>query len=101
MRDLGSVISGAPAVIHHPVGATGRHNKIDIGHWWVIPLTDEEHKALHRGESPWLECGNQDWIDCDTRKEFEKAAFAYVYSQLRNELLLFPSVFDAIRGYHK
>jgi hypothetical protein len=51
VRGLGSVISGGPAVIHHPVGRTGKHNKVDIGHWWVIPLTDDEHKALHNGET--------------------------------------------------
>jgi len=50
VRELGSIISGGPAAIHHPVGVTGKHNKVAIGHWWVIPLTDAEHKGLHRGE---------------------------------------------------
>lgn len=62
VRELGSVISGGPAVIHHPIGVTGKHNKIDIGHWWVIPLTDSEHKALHDGET----------FGYGSRKEFEK-----------------------------
>ena len=56
VRELGSIISGGPAVIHHPVGRCGKHNKIDIGHWWVIPLTDEEHKALHNGETFFDRC---------------------------------------------
>jgi hypothetical protein len=73
VRELGSVISGDPAVIHHPIGTTGKHNKIDIGHEWIIPLTDEEHKALHRGEDIWSTMAL--YSQCKTRKEFEKAAF--------------------------
>lgn len=72
VRDLGSVVSGGPAVIHHPVGVTAKHNKVHIGHWWVIPLTDEEHKALHNGET----------FGYESRKEFEKAAYADVVSKL-------------------
>ena len=76
VRELGSVISGDPAVIHHPAGRKAKHNKVEIGHWWVIPLTDEEHKALHRGVLEWSVVG---WFEgCDTRKEFEKRAFEAV-----------------------
>ncbi|MCH8136650.1 MAG: hypothetical protein IIB77_11780 [Proteobacteria bacterium] len=50
VRDLGSMISGGNALIHHPVGLSGRHEKQDIGHAWVVPLTQEEHLALHAGE---------------------------------------------------
>lgn len=47
VRGLGSIISGGPAVIHHVVGRTAKHEKVAIGHWWILPLTDEEHKLLH------------------------------------------------------
>lgn len=73
VRSLGSVISGGPAVIHHAVGATAKHNKIPIGHWWLIPLTDEEHKALHLdGET----------FNHESRKVFEKWAFMQVVERL-------------------
>lgn len=94
VRSLGSVISGAPAVIHHPVGRTGKHNKIHIGHWWVIPLTDEEHRALHSGGRPW---GDQ-W----TRKEFERWAFLDVCIRVPADDHVIPAdVIDAVADYHR
>jgi hypothetical protein len=73
VRELGSIISGGPAVIHHPVGRTAKHNKVHIGHWWVLPLTDDEHKALHNGALDWLLCETK--FEGMSRKEFEKGAF--------------------------
>lgn len=47
VRDLGSVVSGAAPVIeiHHCVGRTGRHDGVAIGHWWILPLTPDEHRG--------------------------------------------------------
>lgn len=28
----------APSIVHHAMGATYRHNKVLIGHWFVLPL---------------------------------------------------------------
>lgn len=47
VRDMGSIVTGRPAVIHHPVGQSARHNKVPVGNWWVLPLTDDEHRLLH------------------------------------------------------
>jgi hypothetical protein len=94
VRELGSVISGDPAVIHHPVGATGKHNKVDIGHWWVIPLTDEEHKALHAGET----------FSYESRKEFEKQEFYRMSIGLVRGKGVAPppiGVTQAIMDYHR
>ena len=93
VRELGSIISGGPAVIHHPVGRCGKHNKIDIGHWWVIPLTDEEHKALHNGET----------FGYESRKEFEKAVFLSVETKAGYEsgFTVDPQVSVAIQAYHR
>ena len=97
VRSLGSIISGDDAVIHHACGRTGKHNKVDIGHWWVIPLTNDEHLALHAGET----------FGHDSRKEFEKDAFSDVVVKLkfRRDIKLtdFPewSVEQAIAGYHR
>jgi hypothetical protein len=93
VRDLGSVISGGPAVIHHPVGVTGKHNKVHIGHWWVIPLTDEEHKALHNGT---LDV-NED------RKGWEKFMFSRTCMQLMGQCTDFPpdEAIYAIQDYRR
>ena len=95
VASLGLVISGAPAVLHHAAGATAKHNKIEIGEWWVIPLTDEEHKALHNGET----------FGHESRKEFEKAAFRKVAIQLavNGEAVedVPDEVFDEIQDYRR
>ena len=93
VRDLGSVISGGPAVIHHPVGRKGKHNKVDIGHWWVIPLTNEEHKALHGGDT----------FGYESRKEFEKQEFHAIAIKLgRNKGVTPPEgVLEAVMDYHR
>ena len=101
VASLGSIISGGPAVLHHAVGATAKHNKIHIGEWWVIPLTDEEHKALHRGERPWWR-GNDQWLDCDSRKEFEKSAFVLVTCFFNEKAYgVTKEIRDAIQDYHR
>jgi hypothetical protein len=75
------------------VGCTGKHNKVEIGHWWVIPLTDEEHKALHNGV---LNVNG-------SRKDWEKFMFSRVCMLLMGKCKDFPSeeVICAIQDYHK
>ena len=100
VRSLGSVISGGPAVIHHPVGRTGKHNKVDIGHWWLIPLTDEEHKALHNGGEPWKKA----YPMCETRKEFEISVFMEIALTLAlsdSQEVCPQDAADAIMDYHR
>ena len=96
VRDLGSIMSGGPAVVHHAVGCSGKHNKVAIGHWWLIPLTDEEHKALHAGET----------FGHDSRKEFEKHEFCHlvdrIYGGNLDEGNMPPvSAINAIMDYHR
>lgn len=44
VRALGSILSGLhPVEIHHCAGRTAAHDKVHIGHWWILPLTSEEH----------------------------------------------------------
>lgn len=33
--------------IHHCVGTTGKHNKVHIGHWWILALDEHGHKWIH------------------------------------------------------
>lgn len=88
---LGSIISGRPAIVHHCVGTTGKHNKIEIGHWWVIPLTPEEHRALHhQGET----------FGFESRKAFEKDAFVQVCQLTYPIEYITEEIESAIMGYH-
>ena len=101
VRGLGSVISGEPAVIHHPVGATGKHNKVHIGHWWIIPLTDAEHRALHNGEHIW-----DGIFPVQSRKQFEifiyfDAVSTVMYGHPDHPAKLKAGINEAIQGYHK
>lgn len=92
VRDLGSVISGNPAVIHHCIGASGKHNKVAIGHEWIIPLTDEEHKELHQGNS----------FGANSRKDFEKAQYNHVHLSLCDHPDKPSSeIYRTIRDYHR
>ena len=44
VRALGSILSGLhPVEIHHCAGRTAVHDKVHVGHWWILPLTSEEH----------------------------------------------------------
>lgn len=45
VRALGCIITGVVVCeIHHCRGATFKHNKVPIGHWFILPL----HPELHR-----------------------------------------------------
>ena len=91
VRKLGSIIDGDDAVIHHAVGATGKHNKVAIGHYWVIPLTQEQHLALHAGET----------FGRDSRKAFEKESFTDVCQRLYPDDIITDEIYDAIMDYHR
>ena len=91
---LGSIISGGPAEIHHCVGVTGKHNKVAIGHEWIIPLTPSEHLAIHRSTLRITE-----WTD---RKSFEKEAFTWVCTDLRGHKdMPAVEVIEAIADYRR
>ena len=73
VREVGQRGAWSDLEIHHPVGATGKHNKQDIGHWWVVPVDSEAHKAIHRGDFG------------KDRKQMEKALFNNCLSVLQSE----------------
>lgn len=95
VASLGCLVCGSTAQIHHAVGATGKHKKIPIGHWWLVPLCDEHHRGLHAGET----------YDHETRKDYEKWAFTHIVGRLWGDLGLkaFPTdeIIVAIAGYHR
>ncbi|NRA49216.1 MAG: DUF968 domain-containing protein [Phaeodactylibacter sp.] len=41
--------------IHHCKGSSFRHNKVLIGHWFVIPLSPERHAEYHSGTKAFRE----------------------------------------------
>lgn len=76
VRGLGSIIDYGPAEIHHPAGRTAKHNKVDIGHWWVLPLTKPLHRLLD-----------------DDKTEFDRRAFGFpLVGRWDAEKLLFQKV---------
>ena len=34
--------------IHHPLGATARHLRTNVGHWIVIPVSNQAHREVER-----------------------------------------------------
>jgi|GEM_PF-627305 len=82
-------------VIHHPVGSTARHRKIDVGNYWIIPMMNWDHTALHNQGAT---------FGFDSRKDFEKACFVDVLEH--PEIMGHPDappphVIDAIADYHR
>ena len=37
-----------PVEIHHIAGRTGRHNKVSIGHWLIVPVSNAGHRQIER-----------------------------------------------------
>ena len=75
--------------IHHPVGTTGKHNKIDIGHWWILALDPRQHKAIHSFGKD--------------RKGVEKISFNIqmdMYKAVHHRMPVPDAVLEAIQDYH-
>lgn len=92
VREQGCVLTGSPdAVIHHCVGRTAIHNKVDIGHWWILPLDPYVHSWIH-------EQGR-------LRKHLEKVLFQKVLTSAhfssRSNAYPLPEVVEAIFDYHR
>lgn len=46
--------------VHHCKGSTLKHNKVHIGHWFCLPLSQEQHRAYHAATKSWqAEYGSQ------------------------------------------
>lgn len=102
LAETGCYIGLGPACIHHCVGSTGRHNKVHIGQWFVIPLSYEAHQGaggIHGDLSAFDGHGLG-----ETRKEIEKAIFARLvahYHRMKGELPCPPDVLAAIEEYRR
>lgn len=95
VRELGSVLSSRPAVIHHVVGRTAVHRKVAIGHWWILPLADDEHRMLHSHR--WALEEQALGFIMGSRWDFEKLMWSRVLQQLEEQPP--QDVIDSIYSY--
>jgi len=114
VRSYGSILSGPnyyPCQIHHPAGRKAKHQKIAIGHAWILPLAPDEHKKIDTGRTGLYEIKDQFLAYQDvspvkeklildmTLHEFEKFLFARLCRTVK-----FPfgaAVYDAIQAWHR
>lgn len=45
--------TGGLVEVHHCKGSAFKHNKVLIGHWFCIPLSQSAHREYHAGTKPW------------------------------------------------
>lgn len=96
VRLQGCAHCGAPAAIHHAVGSTGRHQGIEIGHWWVIPLCYEAHQGPHGIH------GDRAIWGGERRKEIEQRMFMGLAERYSPGGGAIPAeAIEAIRGYRR
>ena len=46
VREQGCIITGQPAEVHHVYGCSFKHNKIHVGHWFILPLSFDLHDLM-------------------------------------------------------
>lgn len=89
-REAVRELDGGGLEIHHPVGVTAKHNKVHIGHWWVIAVDPQAHKDIHAGKFG------------KARKAVEKSIFANVLDALKGHADYPPiEVTNAIMNYQR
>ncbi len=97
VRELGCIISGEKGgiEIHHVLGATAKHNKVPIGHEFILPLTPWYHRL-----NPVLNVTDNKHLfelNFDTQVGlFDKLMELYVF-HYEKPVPLAPEVIDAIR----
>ena len=103
LRSQGCAICGSPASIHHAVGATGKHDKVEIGQWWTLNLCYDHHQSaggIHGDLSAFDLYDVQRWGE--TRKEIEKVIFAEYAAKYEQDGGLIPDdVKAAIGDFHR
>ena len=97
---IGSVVTfTTPVELHHVVGVTGKHNKILIGPWWLLPLTQEEHRLMHESKRHFsIKHFN---YEIAGSFKMEKLMFSRVLERITGELPFDDDVVEAIEDYHR
>lgn len=95
LAEQGCAVCGDHAELHHCVGSSGKHNKIAIGQWFLIPVCSYHHRDTRAG----IHAAGQ-W-----RKVLEKMFFTMLVGVYReeheNRLPCEPEVLEAIANYHQ
>lgn len=93
LKEQPCCITGAFGVqVHHCVGATGKNNKVLIGHYFCLPMSVEIHDEYHAGTKAWRENhGAQSdlWMDFASTFELDTGA------------IIPNDVVDAIKDWNK
>lgn len=100
--DQGCYIGLGDPCIHHAVGSSARHRKVEIGNWFVVPLSYEAHQGvggIHGDLSAFVGHGLG-----ATRKEIEKSIFRRLVAAYRRSHGEYPmpaDVIAAVEDYHR
>ena len=101
VRGLGCIVgSPGPVEIHHPIGQSGKHNKVAIGHAWILPLGHEAHEILTKSRKEFSDryMKLSTWNDPDPFKA-EKLLFIKVLRLLNARID--EDIAKAIMDYHR
>ena len=97
----GCMVCGEPASVHHCVGTKGKHNKIAIGHEWIVPLCYEHHQGPYGIHFDLTKLQSMDGYAGLSRREIEKKLFANLVEMEKfNPELPDPLIIDTIMDYH-
>lgn len=104
LRKQDCAICGRLCAIHHAVGSTGRHGKLEIGQWWVNNLCYDHHQGtggIH-GDLSAFDLWDVAALG-ETRKEIEKSIFEMFSAKYERETCreIPAEVKLAIMEYHK
>lgn len=100
LAEYGCVVTRADnPQIHHCLGATAKHNKVAIGHWYLLPLAHQLHDiSSNRPDNITLHKREFEW-----RHGTEKELFSRLIKTFRDNGNPIPpeEVIEAIKGYHR
>lgn len=108
VRAQGCYITGQPAELHHCAGSTAKSGKqllgyaVDVGQWFVIPLSHEAHQGPHgiAGDRSMFSGHGLG----ETRKEIEITIFMRLVAHFRRQFGYLPcpeDVLRAVEAWHK
>jgi len=73
--------------VHHCLGATAKHNKVLIGHYFCIPLSPEIHREYHSGSKAWREShGLQSALWAILAEEYETSTGRVIPLDVKNAI---------------
>jgi len=98
--EYGCVVTGSPIVqVHHCLGATAKHNKVHIGHWFILPLSPALHDISSNAPDN-ITTNKKAFVEAHGT---EKNLFLNMAYRMFEDGYVVPNeeVLNAIEGYHK